>query len=164
MHIDRGDINVDIARPAAKVQNFVQADGHHLPFRDNSFDKVYSFDVIEHVESPQKLVTEIFRVLKSGESIEITTPNPWHWRKILRVLRGKKIFLSDTAHISTWTPAEIENLLINVGFKDIVIEFLTLRIIRIYGSHPKLDGIVEKLIPKPLGMQEIRVQAKKCGK
>lgn len=163
-HTARGDVNVDIKRPAIKPEIFVQADGHRLPFGDGSFEKISLYEVIEHVENPTRLMKEAFRVLKPNGTVVITTPNPWHWRKILRVIRGKKILLSDTAHISTWTPAEIENLLINTSFKDIDIEFITVPYTRIYGKHPSLDRLTERFLPRPIGMQNIRVRATKCTK
>lgn len=160
----RGDVNIDVKRPVIKPRNFVQADAHHLPFRSSLFEKTSFHEVIEHIENPTKAPEEAFRVLKLNGTVEMTTPNPWHWRKIFRVIRGKRIILSDTAHISTWTPREMENLLINIGFKNIGIKFITLPRLRIRGKHPILDGFAEKLFPRPLGTQNIKVRARKCIK
>jgi len=160
----RGDVNIDVERPVIKPRNFVQADAHHLPFRSNLFEKTSFYEVIEHIENPTKALEEAFRVLKLNGTVEMTTPNPWHWRKIFRVIRGKRIILSDTAHIAAWTPAEIENLLINTGFRNITIDFITLPYVRTHGSHPKLDKLAEKLFPKAVGMQNLRVRARKCIK
>lgn len=43
-----------------------QADAYRLPFPANTFDVVISFDVLEHIESPGKVVRELFRVLRPG--------------------------------------------------------------------------------------------------
>jgi ubiquinone/menaquinone biosynthesis C-methylase UbiE len=43
-----------------------QADGEHLPFRDGSFDIVYSNGVLHHAENTDRCVAEVFRVLKPG--------------------------------------------------------------------------------------------------
>ncbi|MDH5770236.1 MAG: class I SAM-dependent methyltransferase [Candidatus Bathyarchaeota archaeon] len=163
-HTARGDVNIDVKRPVTKPRIFVQADAHHLPFRSNLFEKTSFYEVIEHVENPTKALEEAFRGLRLNGTVEITIPNPWHWRKIFRVIRGKKLILSDTAHISTWTPGEMENLLINIGFKNISIKFITLPFLRIRGKHPILDGFAEILFPKPLGMRNIKVRARKCTK
>ncbi|HEX3035903.1 MAG TPA: class I SAM-dependent methyltransferase [Thermodesulfobacteriota bacterium] len=45
-----------------------------LPFKNNSFDLVCAFDVIEHVEDDQKAVDEMKRVCKPGGTISITVP------------------------------------------------------------------------------------------
>ena len=44
----------------------VTADAENLPFKDNSFDLVYSFGVLHHTPDTQKAIDEIYRVLKTG--------------------------------------------------------------------------------------------------
>lgn len=64
---------VDISRKAINFAkktypniNFFVADAAKLPFRSGFFDYVSCFDVIEHVEDPDKTVREIGRILKKG--------------------------------------------------------------------------------------------------
>ena len=52
----------------------IVADGHFLPFSDASFDAVISEAVLEHVRSPNLVVSEIYRVLKPGGNICIAVP------------------------------------------------------------------------------------------
>ena len=47
-------------------QQFVNADGEHLPFRDNEFDYVICNQVLEHTENPEQFVAEQSRVAKRG--------------------------------------------------------------------------------------------------
>jgi SAM-dependent methyltransferase len=42
------------------------ADGHALPFRDGSFDVVFSFAVLEHLHTPARAIAEVARVLRPG--------------------------------------------------------------------------------------------------
>ena len=44
-------------------------------FADDSFDAINIGDLIEHVKSPRKLMTEVFRVLRPGGVVVILTPN-----------------------------------------------------------------------------------------
>jgi len=44
--------------------NFKVADAQKLPFKDNTFDVVTCFDLIEHVKYPKLVLSEIHRVLK----------------------------------------------------------------------------------------------------
>lgn len=44
----------------------VKVKGELLPFKDNSFDSVILFDVIEHVKNPLKMIKECKRVLKKN--------------------------------------------------------------------------------------------------
>jgi len=37
-----------------------------MPFRDESFDIVFSNAVLEHIEKPGKVISEIWRVTKRG--------------------------------------------------------------------------------------------------
>jgi len=54
---------------------FVQGFGEHLPFPDNSFDVVASYQVLEHVQDPAQVVAEVSRVLKRGGVFHFSTPN-----------------------------------------------------------------------------------------
>ena len=55
----------------------VQADGHRLPFRDQSFHRVYMLHAIGHVERPSGVLREICRVLKPRGRAVLVTPNRW---------------------------------------------------------------------------------------
>jgi SAM-dependent methyltransferase len=49
-------------------------DGENIPFENESFDYVLSTEVLEHIENPEKIIGEMYRVLKpEGEAI-ITIP------------------------------------------------------------------------------------------
>lgn len=60
-----------------------------LPFDDESFDCVVSFQVIEHIKRDRAFVGEVRRVLKRGGKFIVSTPNrpmsltrnPWHVRE-----------------------------------------------------------------------------------
>jgi SAM-dependent methyltransferase len=52
----------------------VVCDGHYLPFAPVSYDGVLIQAVLEHVVEPQKVVAEIFRVLKPNGIIYAETP------------------------------------------------------------------------------------------
>ncbi len=65
----------------------------HIPplsgLPDDTFDYVVTFQVIEHIEDDHLFVKEIYRVLKPGGQLIVTTPNskrsltrnPWHVRE-----------------------------------------------------------------------------------
>lgn len=43
-----------------------QADAEILPFRDNAFDRVYSYGVLHHTPDTPRAIREVYRVLKPG--------------------------------------------------------------------------------------------------
>jgi|TARA_B100001971_G_scaffold204623_1_gene221018 SAM-dependent methyltransferase len=70
MELDRGRY-VSVCRPG------VWGSGLSLPFRDDCFDTVVSFQVLEHVPEPAQMVQEIARVLKPGGCLILTAPHIW---------------------------------------------------------------------------------------
>ena len=52
----------------------ITADSFHLPFNDNTVDCVIASEIIEHVFDPAEFVKELFRVVKKGGSLVISTP------------------------------------------------------------------------------------------
>ncbi len=49
-------------------------DATKLSFADNSYDTILSFQVLEHVDSPDKMLSEIYRCLKPGGVCILTVP------------------------------------------------------------------------------------------
>ena len=53
----------------------VAGDVRSLPFRDGSFDAIYSMGTIEHFPSPERALAEIRRVLRPGGRAVVGVPN-----------------------------------------------------------------------------------------
>ena len=51
----------------------VIGDAHKLPFKDGTFEVVVCSEMLEHAENPQKVVSEIERVLNPGGCVVLTT-------------------------------------------------------------------------------------------
>jgi SAM-dependent methyltransferase len=58
----------------------ILADAHFLPFRDDSFDAVYSAAVLEHLACPPRFAIEVARVLRSQGKFmgSVSFLEPWH--------------------------------------------------------------------------------------
>lgn len=52
-----------------------QGVGEELSYKDSSFDFINMAEVIEHVDSPDKVMKESFRVLKDGGLMYVSVPN-----------------------------------------------------------------------------------------
>ncbi|MBN8501070.1 MAG: class I SAM-dependent methyltransferase [Sphingomonadales bacterium] len=86
--------------PSSEISNHARArvwpitdyDGEHLPFRDASFDVVYSSNVLEHVTKLDALNAEMRRVLRpEGVAVHLL-PNPqWRFLSLLSYYPGQAI-------------------------------------------------------------------------
>lgn len=78
-------VSLDIAPPSrgelpdGACPQQIGGDARQLPFADGTFDAVTLFDVIEHVVDDQTVVSEAQRVVRSGGTILLSTPNE-NWR------------------------------------------------------------------------------------
>jgi SAM-dependent methyltransferase len=76
-----------------------------LPYQDESFDVVHANQVIEHLHNTDILLKEVYRVLKAGGYLVISTPNLASFHNILHLLMGKQPFwasVSDEVNAGTW--------------------------------------------------------------
>ena len=91
----------------------VVSDAHHLPFPDNMFDSVVSFNTFEHLSDPNKAAAEIFRVLKPGGRLLIHTA-------FLQPLHEPPHHYYNTTEfgLRNWFQAfEIENVSVSANFQ-----------------------------------------------
>jgi SAM-dependent methyltransferase len=63
-----------------------------LPFPDATFDHVYSFGVIHHSPAPDKIVREIFRVLRSGGTLTVMLYNRASINYHVEIMFLRKLF------------------------------------------------------------------------
>lgn len=74
--VDVASVSIATAKELfGKQLSFRVADGTKLPFADNSFDAVYSLDVLEHIQQQDKVLLEMVRVLKKGGKLLLYTIN-----------------------------------------------------------------------------------------
>jgi len=70
------DLNpIDIKEEESKLLKFIQGDAQSLPFKDSSADLITLISIVEHVENPQRAISEAERVIKSQGYIIIQVPN-----------------------------------------------------------------------------------------
>lgn len=81
-HVIGGDLDIEAVEfcrrewnAAAGNLSFQQMDGTKLPFEDNYFDFLTSFETIEHTTEYDAMVGELYRVVKPGGLALISTPN-----------------------------------------------------------------------------------------
>ena len=73
--VDYDNEAVANARIIWRHNGFIKADALELPFSDNSFDAVVSFETIEHVKDGNQFLSEMCRVLRPDGIFICSTPN-----------------------------------------------------------------------------------------
>lgn len=71
------DISPEVVQDAQRKYNgeFFQGDIRAIPQPDASFDSIICFEVIEHIDLEPKAFSEMFRILRPGGTLVISTPN-----------------------------------------------------------------------------------------
>lgn len=109
---------------------YFKMDAKNMDFQSNTFDGAFLCWVLEHIPKPQKVLSEVRRVLKHGSTVYITevlnssfflepySPNVWtYWMKF-----------NDYQYENSGDPfvgAKLGNFLMSMGFQDIKTEVKT---------------------------------------
>ena len=75
-------VGVDLREDLADNQQIhfgVQADVGNLPFRNNTFDLIFSRFLLEHIKEPEPVFLEFARILRPGGRLLIIVPNAFHY-------------------------------------------------------------------------------------
>lgn len=126
-------IDISLGRLTKAKQELAGKDVHlalgdilHLPYKDNSFDKVVLSEVLEHLSDDRAALDEVKRILKPGGVAAITVPNrnfPFLWDPINKTL---EFFSADpikaglfggiwTDHLRLYTPSGLTDLVSRSG-------------------------------------------------
>lgn len=118
--IDNEPEGVRLARE--KGSPVTLGDACNIPFKDKSFTAVFSGDLLEHLEHPEKAIKEMHRV--TTKYLYIASP-----------LKGAD---NDPFHYQEWTPEELKSLVEPLGFKLIEPILTVKEDKRIYGKFEKI--------------------------
>lgn len=93
-------------------------EGERFPLDDKSVDFIFTSEVIEHVYDTENAVSEMFRILKPGGRMVMTTPYHCFVKNLLIVLLNfNKHFNPTGPHIRFFTKKTLFGLLKKYGFK-----------------------------------------------
>jgi SAM-dependent methyltransferase len=105
-----------------------------LPFDGESFDVVVAGELIEHLREPERLVTEVRRVLRPDGVFVGSVPNFFRLRNRLAMLRGGPLD-HDPTHLRIFAQRDVEHLL--AGWADLELRYVASRFLRL---SPRLFG------------------------
>jgi ubiquinone/menaquinone biosynthesis C-methylase UbiE len=122
--VDVVRLQIDLAKDKIKKHGvYAQVDwydGFHLPFPDNSFDAVYTSDVLGHVENVSLWLCELNRVLKPGGTLAMFSESKLGkhaWIRRYLFDHGLNVDPHAQFHISLYSKQELKTLLNQSGFK-----------------------------------------------
>lgn len=128
---------------------FKSYSGNKIPYDDNAFDVVITFQTIEHIENDRSFILDVHRVLKKDGMLILTTPN-----RQIRLKPGQKPW--NKFHMREYTIKDLNALLQGV-FKEInikgifgsdIVQCIELKRINKYQKLVAYDIFnVRKLIP-----------------
>ncbi len=89
MGLDKIEVIINRLKNKYPKLNFESGSFPPVQIKDNSFDTIVTFQVIEHIKHDRLFLEEIYRLLKPGGTALISTPNikmtlsrnPWHERE-----------------------------------------------------------------------------------
>lgn len=116
--LDVYDKAINFGKKKYKDINFICADAHNLPFPEESFDLIISTESLEHVCSPEGVLSEMRRVLKkNGEIIvEMDSGNSIFklvWSLWTRIGPGK---VWRKSHLTIFNSRKLKKMIIDAGF------------------------------------------------
>lgn len=95
-------VDLDAAALEGQERETVVADMRHLPYGPASFESVFSVHSIEHVPDPERVLSEIVRVLEPDGVAVLVTPN--------RLTFADPDEIIDPYHFLEFSPAEFRPL------------------------------------------------------
>jgi 2-polyprenyl-3-methyl-5-hydroxy-6-metoxy-1,4-benzoquinol methylase len=119
--VDAFAVPVTLATGIVPEARFLVADlNEPLPFADESFDLVLSYEVIEHLTRPEVFAKEALRVLRPGGAVVLKTPNRLDFYRMADPLLGRTWYADeDHTHVRYFGQFGLARLLRRAGFVDV---------------------------------------------
>ncbi|PTD94179.1 hypothetical protein C9439_03790 [archaeon SCG-AAA382B04] len=139
--VDKSESGIRYAENLVCKENcsFMLGSAADLPLKDDTFDVVTLFEVIEHINenSIGKFVSEVKRVLRDKGKVIITTPNP---DNLLNRILGREKVVGN--HKREYQPSEVKSIFGDLKMIDIVGIYLPIPPFHLF--HKKMFEFIYK--------------------
>lgn len=127
---------IDFAKRTRPQVRFVHGDAHELPFGNETFDIVTAIEVLEHLEKPKRVLSEIKRVLKpDGIFIIVQDTDSLLFRTVWWLWTKSKGAVWVNSHINCVPPKRLVKNLKKAGFKIIKVKYTNLKMEVLIKTH-----------------------------
>lgn len=114
---DYNALRVGRASKLPLIEEVVEASLEALPYVEDHFDIVLCNQVLEHVARDKKVLTELWRTLRSGGRLIVGVPNEGCVMGWMRNHALQRSILKSTDHVNFYTWASLSKLLYSSGFE-----------------------------------------------
>ncbi len=170
VHADEDLVNLKTAKEILG-EDLLQLRGESLPFKDASFDTVLCLDYLEHIDSDDRALTEISRVLKPGGEFIAVTPHTGPFFLLHKLRSAVGLRLEDFGHKREgYSSAELKSKLGRAGlrlekkvtysrffseFFELLLNFVYIKLLSPRSTARRRDGHI-----RPASREEFRTQEK----
>lgn len=143
---------------------FIHHDAETLPFPDNSFDLVYSNGVLHHTPNTERVVADIYRVLKPGGKVIAmfyAEESLNFWRNVVMVHGLRETFL-DKYSVGEVMSRTVERS--EIGARPLVKVYTRRRLRKVFADFTRISITKRQLVPAEVPRVLSRVPARWLGR
>lgn len=115
--IDVSPQAIEKAKKRMKRGKFIVGDAQDLPYERDFFDAVFCVEMLEHVDFPDKVLKEIYRILKKGKFAVILIPTDNLLFRTIWFLWNIRYPVWKHVHVQSFRGGTLEKMAKEAGFR-----------------------------------------------